>query len=92
MLAQHAIDRVAISRALLQAFDALLSTPQRLPLEQLYEEWLSFAEPIGTRVSLRHKGIDYSGRTVSIDPGGGLEVQCDDGVRRWFDPMHTSLL
>ena len=49
-------------------------------------------EPIGRRVRLRCDGCEYSGRTVAVQPQGGLIIQGDDGARKWFDPLLTTLL
>ena len=92
MVASHPIDNVAIARSLLQVLDEVLADPARISHRQLHGEWLAFAEPIGTRISLRYKGVKYAGQTVLVEPSGGLVVQCDDGVRRWFDPTYTSSL
>ena len=53
---------------------------------------MGYAEPIGQRVRLLCRGREYTGRTVAIDPVGGLIVQADGGRQEWFDPMLTTLL
>jgi BirA family biotin operon repressor/biotin-[acetyl-CoA-carboxylase] ligase len=92
LAASHPIDRGAVARALLMELDEWLGRPKATRAEHAHAAWLSFAEPIGQRVSLRYQGTEYSGRTVSVDPLGGLTLQLDDGRPMWFDPMLTSVV
>ncbi|GMV96657.1 MAG: hypothetical protein AMXMBFR83_10190 [Phycisphaerae bacterium] len=58
----------------------------------LHARWMAYAEPLGAPVRVRSGGCEYAGRTIAVDPAGGLILQCDDGQRRWFDPLLTSVL
>ncbi|MHC4441670.1 MAG: biotin--[acetyl-CoA-carboxylase] ligase [Planctomycetota bacterium] len=88
--ATHPIDRVEVARELLRSLDKWLA---EIPDDEtIHNTWLSFAEPIGQRVRLSRGRIEHVGRTVDVDPAGGLIVQLDDGRREWFDPMITTLL
>jgi BirA family biotin operon repressor/biotin-[acetyl-CoA-carboxylase] ligase len=88
LAASHPVERVEVARHLLQSLDAWLTSE---PDEQrVREAWYSFASPLGQPVRLRKEGHVFSGRTVEVDPSGGLVVQCDDGRREWFDPMLTT--
>ncbi|UCD27942.1 MAG: biotin--[acetyl-CoA-carboxylase] ligase [Planctomycetota bacterium] len=89
--ASHGVDRVIVARELLRSLDRWLTEP--LPDDdKIHTKWLHYADPIGQRVHLSKGGQEYVGRTVDIDPGGGLIVQLDDGRQEWFDPMITTLL
>ena len=90
--ASHSIDRSRVARELLQALDRWLAEPVRTGSDPLHAAWMHYAEPIGQRVHLRCRGREYRGRTVAVDPAGGLIVQGDDGGQEWFDPMLTTLL
>lgn len=85
------VNRTAVARELLKALDSMLAPSKAPSLEALHASWLAHAEPLGQRVRLRSEGREYSGRTVAVDPAGGLIVQCDDGRRQWFDPLLTTL-
>jgi BirA family transcriptional regulator, biotin operon repressor / biotin---[acetyl-CoA-carboxylase] ligase len=97
--ASHPIDRVEVTRSLLRHLDRWLAVPVKLPegpdealLASVHSAWEHYAEPIGQRVHLRSQGRDYTGRTIAVDPFGGLIVQVEGGKREWFDPMQTTLL
>lgn len=86
----HPVDRAAVARALLQRLDGWLA--ETADLNAVHARWLEFAEPLGQRVRLQNQGVEYSGHILSVDPLGGLVVQCDHGGQAWFDPMRTRLL
>lgn len=88
----HPVDRVAVARALIQRLDARLGHSGWELNGTLHRDWLAFAEPIGQRITLRTQGVDYAGRTVAVDPVGGLTVQLDSGRPMWFDPFLTSVV
>jgi BirA family biotin operon repressor/biotin-[acetyl-CoA-carboxylase] ligase len=90
--AAHPIDRLEVARALLQSWDHWLARAESEDLDAIHSTWLTYAEPVGQRVRLLSGGREYSGRTVAVDPAGGLIVQADNGHREWFDPMRTTLL
>lgn len=86
----HGVDRLGVARQLLQALDVWLAEE---PDEgKVHDAWSLFAEPLGRRVRLRRDGQEFTGRTVEVDPAGGLVLQCDDGRREWFDPMLTTAM
>jgi BirA family transcriptional regulator, biotin operon repressor / biotin---[acetyl-CoA-carboxylase] ligase len=92
LVSGHAVDRTAVARELLIALDRTLGGEETQAPEAIHDRWVSFAEPLGRPVHLRSEGHEYTGRTVNVDPAGGLIVQCDDGRQRWFDPLVTTLL
>ncbi len=92
LAASHPIDRAAVTLQLLMRLDERLSSPGWLRGTELYEAWLSLAEPIGQRVELKYQGLGYSGRTIAVDPLGGLTLQLDNGRQMWFDPLLTSVV
>ncbi len=85
-------DRTAVARELLITLDRRLSAEPWGQTEQAHRDWLMYAEPLGQQVRLRREGRTYSGRTVEVDPIGGLIVRLDGGAQEWFDPMRTQLL
>ncbi|GMU22801.1 MAG: biotin--[acetyl-CoA-carboxylase] ligase [Phycisphaerae bacterium] len=90
LIADHPIDRVAVARELLRSLDEAVADTSEEAQAQVYDRWQEYAEPIGQRVHLRSDGRDYTGRTVAVDPHGGLILQLDDGRREWFDPLRTT--
>jgi BirA family biotin operon repressor/biotin-[acetyl-CoA-carboxylase] ligase len=92
LAASHPIDRVAVIRSLIAQLDRRLGRTDWASDETLQAAWLSFAEPIGQRITLRSQGKEYTGCTVAVDPLGGLTVQLDNGRPMWFDPMLTSVV
>lgn len=92
LVSSHPIDRVEVARALVRSLDDWLAEPGRMGDEAAHAAWVRYAEPIGQRVRLQCGPHVHSGRTVAVDPWGGLIVQSDDGRREWFDPMLTTLL
>jgi BirA family biotin operon repressor/biotin-[acetyl-CoA-carboxylase] ligase len=92
LAASHPIDRIAVARHLLMRLDDRLTRPGWADDPELHQTWLSMAEPIGQRIRLRYQGQEYSGRTITVDPLGGLIVQLDNGRQMWFDPLLTSVV
>lgn len=92
LAASHPINRTAVARELLRALDARLADTGPPSDQELHDEWGRYAEPVGQRVRLRCDGREYAGQTLAVEPHGGLIVQCDGGVRKWFDPLRTTLL
>lgn len=92
LAASHSIDRIAVMRALIERLDARMGRRDWMREHDLHADWLALAEPIGQRISLRCQGGEYTGRTVAVDPLGGLTVQLDNGRQKWFDPMLTSVV
>jgi len=92
LAASHPIDRLEVTRALLASLDEWLAEPRHPGDQAVHAAWLTYAEPLGQRVRLLLKGREYWGRTVAVDPWGGLILQQEDGRREWFDPMLTTLL
>lgn len=92
LAASHPIDRLAVARGLLRQLDLRFAAPDWARGETLQADWLALAEPIGQRIALRCQGAEYSGRTVAVDPVGGLTVQLDNGRQMWFDPLLTSVV
>jgi len=90
--ASHPIDRTAVARELLRALNEWLSHSVWLDHDALRTAWQMYAQPIGQRIRVRCNGQEYTGRTLAIEPHGGLIVQCDNGGQKWFDPMTTTLL
>ena len=88
----HPVDRTRVAGELLRALDGWLATSAWLSDPDLHAAWQSYAQPVGRRVRLRCDGREYVGRTLMVEPSGGLIVQCDDGRQEWFDPMTTTLL
>lgn len=88
----HPVSRLELARRLLLDLDAWLGAPKPPSEQQLCQRWLDHAEPMGQRVRLQHGGRTYLGRTVQIDPAGGLTVELEPGGRRIFDPATTTLL
>jgi BirA family biotin operon repressor/biotin-[acetyl-CoA-carboxylase] ligase len=88
----HPIDRAAVARGLLKSWDRWLALALDGKTQVVHAAWMTYAEPIGRRVTLRYRSQEYTGHTVAIDPAGGLIVQGEDGSRHWFDPMQTTLL
>lgn len=91
IVSRHPVERLAVARALLRALDAWLAEPEPAR-EEAHAAWLKYAEPIGQRVRLLHRGEVHVGRTVAVDPDGGLIVQNETGGREWFDPQLTTIL
>jgi BirA family biotin operon repressor/biotin-[acetyl-CoA-carboxylase] ligase len=88
----HPVSRLELARRLLLELDAWLGPPHPPTDQQLCQRWLDHAEPMGQRVRLQHAGRTYLGRTIQIDPSGGLTVELEPGGRRIFDPATTALL
>jgi len=92
LVSNHPVDRAAVARELLKALDEAFCAQSADSPDAVYAKWLAHAEPLGQSIRLRSEGRDYTGLTVSVDPAGGLIVQCDDGRQRWFDPLVTTVL
>jgi biotin-(acetyl-CoA carboxylase) ligase len=92
LIANHAIDRTTVARELLKSLDHWMGDAPALDDGRVHEAWMSYALPLGARVRLRSRGETCTGRTVEVDPTGGLIIDGDDGRRAWFDPLRTTLL
>jgi BirA family biotin operon repressor/biotin-[acetyl-CoA-carboxylase] ligase len=80
------VDRVAVARELLKSLDRWLGAEG--DAAEVHAAWQSYAEPLGRELRLRSGGREYVGTSVSVDPLGGLILQCE-GVRVWCDPLLT---
>lgn len=92
LAASHPIDRIEVVRCLLRSLDEWLDSAAWGQTSRVHAAWLGYAEPLGQKVHLRREGRDYTGRTVEVDPAGGLIVKLDSGAQEWFDPMITTVL
>lgn len=92
LVTHHPVDRTAVARELLKALDRRLAPHLWGRTEEVHQDWLAYAEPLGQKVRLRRSGQEYAGWTVEVDPAGGLMVRLESGRIEWFDPMHTQLL
>ncbi len=92
LVTHHPVDRTAVARELLKVLDRRLAPHLWGRTEEVHQDWLAYAEPLGQKVRLRRFGQEYAGWTVEIDPVGGLMVRLESGRIEWFDPMHTQLL
>jgi BirA family transcriptional regulator, biotin operon repressor / biotin---[acetyl-CoA-carboxylase] ligase len=92
LASSHAVDRTGLIRLLLMRLDQWLDRADWAHDPRLLHAWESMAEPIGQRITLRYQRQEYTGRTVAVDPVGGLTVQLDSGRQMWFDPMLTSVV
>jgi len=92
LAASHAVSRLAVVRALLARLDHWLGHSDWRSDSRLAQRWSQMAEPLGRRLRLRYQGQEYSGRTMEVDPVGGLTMQLDNGRPMWFDPLLTSVL
>ncbi len=95
---RHAIDRVAVARAVLERLDMWLGrVEERLGGvdeggldEVLAATWRRHSADVGERVTLTADGRTFCGRILDVHPTDGLLLQLDDGGRRHFDPAATS--
>ncbi len=90
MESQAPVSRLAVARALLVALDRWLA--EEPDTEKMRQAWLDRTEPLGQHIRVRHAQHEFSGRTIDIDPTGGLLMELDQGGRRVFDPIRTSLI
>ena len=88
---RHPIRRADLAVALLTQLDHWLGGAW-LSDDEIRLRWQHWAEAMGQRVRLQEAGRSYIGRTLEIDPVGGLAVQLELGGRRVFDPATTSML
>lgn len=86
------VRRLDLARRLLVELDGWLVSDRQPSEQQICRHWLDRAEPMGRRVRLQQAGRTYVGRTVQIDPTGGLTIELEPGARRIFDPATTTLL
>lgn len=92
LAASHPIDRMTVARELLRSLDYWLADEREITPELVHSAWMGYAEPLGQPVRLLRHGLEVTGRTLLVDPTGGLVLQCDDGRREWFDPLVTTSL
>lgn len=85
----HAVDRGALAKAVILAFDEWLPH-ERASSPRVIEEWSRLNDDLGRRIELSRDGHDYAGTVLEIDPNRGLLVQLDEGGRELFDPFTTT--
>lgn len=86
------IDRVAVLRGLLAELDRWLAAPQDWDADSICESWRRAATGIGSRITVRHAGQEFTGNVIDIDPSSGLLVDLDQGVRRLFAASNTTVV
>jgi len=86
------IDRGALAVALLRHLDRCFADESIWTAEEVRQEWLRHAVPLGSRVMLEHGGRRYTGHVIDVDPTAALVVQLDRGGRRLFDAANTTIL
>ena len=92
MASAHAVDRVAVARAIMRALDDVSGAAGRISDAQLAAAWTERSGDIGTATTLISGGQQFDGRIVDVHPQHGLVLQLETGARRHFDPATTSRL
>ncbi len=92
MLCDQPIERAVVARELLKHWDAAFAPEALTDGARIRDTWTHWAEPLGTRVHLRCDGRVVRGRTMDVDPVGGLIVQTDTGGREWLDPLRATVV
>lgn len=92
MESPSAVDRLAVTRAMIASLDEWLERSARMTAEQIKRAWLERAVPLGTRLHLDSGGRRFSGRIIELDPEAGILMELEHGGRRLFDPYTTSVV
>lgn len=87
----RAIDRTAVLIEVLNRLDERLADPAGWRAEEVRAEWRARAVGLGRRVCVVHEGRRLVGNVVDIDPTASIVVQLDEGGRRMFSAVNTTL-
>ncbi len=74
------VDRRRFAATLLERFDALAGTPDRM--DRILPAWRERASTLGRRVRVDTPNGPVTGIAVDVEPPGALVIETDDGVRR----------
>jgi BirA family biotin operon repressor/biotin-[acetyl-CoA-carboxylase] ligase len=89
--AGHAVDRVALARAILVRLDHWIATTTPTG-EKLHAAWLARSAMTNRRVTVTSAGREYTGRVLDVQPAEGLVLRCDDGVTVHLPAARASVL
>ena len=88
----QSIDLHQVARSLLDELDRWFGYGRPSDAESVREAWIQRAAPLGRRLRLRHRGAEYVGQMIDVDPLAHLVVQLDEGGRRLFSADDTTVV
>jgi len=89
---QQSIDRHRVARSLLDELDRWFGYGRPTDAESVREAWIQRAALLGQRLRLRHRGTEFVGQMIDVDPLAHLVVQLDEGGRRLFSADDTTVV
>ncbi|HRX84742.1 MAG TPA: biotin--[acetyl-CoA-carboxylase] ligase [Phycisphaerae bacterium] len=91
LVTDQPVDRTAVLGAILTRLDQRLRDPSGWNVDDIREQWRQRAVGLGRRVCVLHEGRRHLGNLVDIDPTAAIVVQLDEGGRRLFNAVNTTL-
>ena len=88
----QSIDRHQVARSLLDELDRWFGYARPSDAGAVREAWIQRAAPLGRRLRLRHRGTEFVGQMIDVDPLAHLVVQLDEGGRRLFSADDTTVV
>lgn len=88
----QSIDRHQVARSLLDELDRWFGYDRPSDAGAVREAWIQRAAPLGRRLRLRHRGAEFVGQMIDVDPLAHLVVQLDEGGRRLFSADDTTVV
>ena len=86
------VDRNAVGRCLIARMDRWFTSAGDLSDDDLSAHWRERAAYLAARIRLQADGKIFAGQIIDVDPSAALIVELDEGARRAFDPLTSSVL
>ncbi len=86
------VHREAVLTAVLNALDKRMQQSKQWTADSICAEWRSLAAGLGGRCVIQENGRTISGNLIDIDPTAAIIVQLDEGGRRLFSAVNTTVL
>jgi len=83
-------NRISLAKRLLTSLDHWIRLAEKNN-KKIIKHWRNSSTLLNHRITLVHKGCEFTGNCIGIDPQKGLILHLDTAGPRFFDAAHTTI-